>query len=82
MADSNHSEPVSPAAQEGVDNALNQHTQGAREYLEATTVPVLLQGLTALTRERPENPVDYLALYLLKRNPNKSVTVEVPVKQA
>lgn len=52
----------------------------ARQYLEETTVPLLLQALKALSRERPENPIDYLALYLLKRNPNKNITVEVPLK--
>lgn len=36
---------------------------------EATVVPVLMQGLQALCKERPENPVEYLAAYLLKHNP-------------
>ena len=52
----------------------------ARAYLEDNVVPVLLQGLKVLCRERPENPVDSLALYLLKRNPNKNITVEVPIE--
>jgi hypothetical protein len=73
------------AASEALDQALGSstalnRTAGSREYLEASVVPTLIQGLTALTRVRPENPVDYLAIYLLKRNPNKQVTVEVPVK--
>jgi protein dpy-30 len=36
---------------------------------EATVVPVLMQGLQALCKERPENPVEYLAAYLLAHNP-------------
>jgi protein dpy-30 len=32
-------------------------------------VPILLQGMQALVKERPGNPVEYLAAYLLKNNP-------------
>lgn len=34
-------------------------------------VPVLMQGLQALCKERPEDPVEYLAAYLLKHNPKQ-----------
>jgi len=40
-----------------------------RQYLDQTVVPILLQGLAALSKERPPDPIDYLAAYLLK---NKS----------
>jgi hypothetical protein len=53
----------------------------ARQYLEENVVHILLQGLKTLARERPENPVDYLAMYLLRKNPNKNVTVEVPLNK-
>ena len=45
-------------------------------YLDEAVVPVLLQGLAALTRERPENPVDFLGNFLLKNNPNRRGLVE------
>ncbi len=32
-------------------------------------VPVLMQGMQALCKERPDNPVEYLAYYLLSHNP-------------
>lgn len=35
-------------------------------------VPTLMQGLQALVRERPENPVEYLAYFLLSNNPQGS----------
>jgi protein dpy-30 len=38
---------------------------------ESTVVPILLQGMQALVKERPSNPVEYLAGYLLKNNPQK-----------
>jgi len=39
---------------------------------EATVVPVVMQGMQAVSKERPENPVEYLAYYLLSHNPNPS----------
>lgn len=70
--------PVAPPKAEGVESVLSGLP--TRDYLEATVVHVLVQGLKAVCRERPHNPVDYLALYLLKHNPSKCVTVEVPLK--
>ncbi|XP_072031484.1 protein dpy-30 homolog [Amphiura filiformis] len=37
-----------------------------RAYLDQTVVPILLQGMSALAKERPPNPIEYLAAYLLK----------------
>ena len=36
---------------------------------EATVVPTVMQGLQAVCKERPENPVQFLAYYLLSHNP-------------
>ena len=33
--------------------------------------PCVAQGLSALVKERPANPVEYLATYLLQNNPDK-----------
>ena len=44
---------------------------GVKQYLESTVVSLLCQGLAALVKERPDDPVEYLATYLLKNNPNK-----------
>ncbi|CAD6234642.1 GSCOCG00002031001-RA-CDS [Cotesia congregata] len=40
-----------------------------RQYLDQTVVPILLQALSSLAKERPEDPINYLANYLQK---NKS----------
>ncbi|XP_013421339.1 protein dpy-30 homolog [Lingula anatina] len=37
-----------------------------RAYLDQTVVPILLQGMSVLGKERPPNPIEYLAAYLLK----------------
>ncbi|KAL7745859.1 Protein dpy-30 [Sorochytrium milnesiophthora] len=37
-----------------------------RSYLDQSVVPILLEGMKALVRERPPNPCEYLGLFLLK----------------
>ena len=39
-----------------------------RSYLDQTVVPLLLEGLAVLAKERPENPVEFLANYLESNN--------------
>jgi len=39
----------------GVQNKMNLQTAPIRTYLDSTVVPVLLQGLSALVKERPPN---------------------------
>lgn len=50
---------------------LNTHALSVRQYLEKSVVPVLMEGLTSLVRERPEDPVEYLAAFLRKNNPKR-----------
>merc|ERR1719402_646874 len=40
-----------------------------RQYLDQSVVPILLQALTALSKERPADAIDFLISYLAK---NKS----------
>ena len=42
-----------------------------RAYLDQTVVPVLLQGLSELAKERPANPLEWLGQYLLRNSENK-----------
>lgn len=51
------------------------------EYLEESVATVLAYALEDLCRIRPANPVDYLAMYLLRRSQLKNV-VEVPYAEA
>eukprot|EP01137_Pigoraptor_chileana_P034946 Opistho-2@28241 len=37
-----------------------------RSYLDQTVVPVLMEALSHLARERPPNPLEYLAAFILK----------------
>lgn len=36
---------------------------------ESSVVATLMQGLQAVCKERPDNPVQFLAFYLLAHNP-------------
>ena len=68
---------------DGLPSELSAVASQAKQYLEDNVAFVLLQGLKSLARERPENPADYLALYLLQRNPNtRDYSVEIPLRNA
>ncbi|XP_059168093.1 nucleoside diphosphate kinase homolog 5-like [Physella acuta] len=45
--------------------------QAAKDYLSKAVNPTLLKGLTALAKEKPSDPVLWLADWLLENNPNK-----------
>ena len=63
-------------AAEDVQNKLNAQTLPIRSYLDQTVVPILLQGMSALVKERPPNPIEWLAAYLIKNNPQGPSSVE------
>ncbi|CAF2870964.1 unnamed protein product [Rotaria sp. Silwood2] len=53
------------------DDSTNTNKQKAdlstlptRAYLDQTVVPILLQGMSQLARDRPAKPIEHLALYL------------------
>ena len=43
-----------------------------RSYLDETCVPLVMQALAAVSRERPEDPVEFIAHYLLQHNNNSA----------
>ncbi|RUS14767.1 Dpy-30 motif-domain-containing protein [Endogone sp. FLAS-F59071] len=45
-----------------------------RSYLDETVVPVLLEGMKVLVKERPENPLEYLGQYLINRAKENAAT--------
>ena len=50
----------------------------ARVYVEQHLLPVLQPGLVALTRARPDNPVEWLADYLIRHKLPKHVRCSAP----
>lgn len=55
-------EKAATEAQEKIDS----QALPIRAYLDQTVVPILLQGLSDLVKSRPDDPVEYLAAYLMK----------------
>jgi hypothetical protein len=54
------------------------HSLPPKSYLEATVLPLLLHGLEAVAKDRPRDPVEYLAAFLLSNNPQRSLCVPLP----
>uniref|UniRef100_A0A5S6QYS0 Uncharacterized protein n=1 Tax=Trichuris muris TaxID=70415 RepID=A0A5S6QYS0_TRIMR len=64
-------EPSEPSAQvahgtESAPSHANVYVVPTRQYLDQTVVPILLQSLSVLARERPADPIQFLAETLLK----------------
>ncbi|CAH8474096.1 unnamed protein product [Heterobilharzia americana] len=47
----------------GAQESTNTDT---RAYLDRTVVPVLLKGLNMIAKERPPNPIEALATFLMQ----------------
>lgn len=42
-----------------------------RQYLDKTVVPLLLQAMAECAKERPAQPIEFVANYLLQNNPER-----------
>jgi len=56
-------------ATDEIQSKMHIQSLPIRAYLDSTVVPILLDGMSALVKERPPNPVEWLAAYLIKNNP-------------
>lgn len=52
-------------------NQQNVNSLPIRAYLDKTVVPLVLQGMAEVAKERPENPIKYLADFLMKHSNDK-----------
>ena len=50
------------------NNKENINNLPIRAYLDKTVVPLVLQGMAEVAKERPENPVKYLADFLMNHS--------------
>jgi protein dpy-30 len=53
---------------ENNNNKENINNLPIRAYLDKTVVPLVLQGMAEVAKERPENPVKYLADFLMNHS--------------
>ena len=47
-----------------------------KAYLEQTIIPTVMRALSEVTKARPDNPIEFVAYYILKHNPNREVKTE------
>lgn len=52
-----------------LENAMPVRSLPKQDYLQATVIPLLLEGISWVAKERPEDPVENLAMFLIKNNP-------------
>jgi hypothetical protein len=50
---------------------VNVNALPTKAYLEATITPTVMRALHEVCHARPENPLEFVAYYLLKHNPNR-----------
>ncbi len=48
---------------------LNPKALPTRTYLDSTVVPLLYEAMQKCVYERPANPAEFVAYYLLQKNP-------------
>lgn len=60
------------AAAMNLQSSVDLQALPIRAYLDHTVVPILMQGLSALVKERPVNPTVFLAQFLLDHDPQKT----------
>jgi hypothetical protein len=53
----------------GSVDAMPVRSLPKQEYLQATVIPLVLEGLAWIIKERLEDPVEGLAMFLIKNNP-------------
>lgn len=63
--------PKSDAKNETKSAAGNVNNLPIRAYLDKTVIPLVLQGMAEVAKERPENPIKYLADFLMKHSNDK-----------
>jgi len=64
-----HQQSDSTSGDQQKDDSISKQkpdlsTLPTRAYLDQTVVPILLQGMSQLARDRPAKPIEHLALYL------------------
>ena len=47
-----------------------------KSYLEQTIAPTVLKALSEVSKARPDNPIEFVAYYILKHNPNRELKTE------
>ncbi|KAJ9461264.1 Dosage compensation protein dpy-30 [Diplonema papillatum] len=62
-----HESKASERAAMAVHSKINVHALPVRGFLDQNVAPALLEGLAIIAKERPEDPVDFLGKFLVRR---------------
>ncbi len=57
-----------PQTQEKGSKSNLKDIASTRQYLEATVVNVVMQGMAELSKERPEKPLEFLGNFLISKS--------------
>lgn len=60
----NVDEPQMKTENKAENKKQNLNNIPIRQYLDQTVVPLVLQGMAEVAKERPDNPIGYLAKFL------------------
>ena len=47
-----------------------------KAYLEQAITPTVMRALSEVCKARPDNPIEFVAYYILKHNPNRELKTE------
>ena len=56
-----------------VDINKSKESSSLRNYLNEVLSPLLIRALAEVAQERPEDPIEFVANYLLKNNPERKL---------
>lgn len=60
---------------------MEAENDAAVKKIQERVFPTLLKGLTVICKEKPEDPVRYLAHWLIDNNPYRPRNLEEPPKK-
>ncbi|KAJ3325202.1 Protein dpy-30 [Boothiomyces sp. JEL0866] len=63
-------EDIIAAAPSQATEKVNLNSLPLRAYIDQTVLPVLVEGLKLISKERPPNPIEYLGVFFLKNSEN------------
>ena len=75
IAELNYAEEIAESCYDERSSHLPQ-----TEYLSSTVLPLVMEGLSWIIKERPKDPVEHLAMFLLK-NQNYELPESIPVNK-
>ena len=57
---------------------INPNALPTKAYLESAITPTVMKALAEVCEARPDNPLEFVAYYILKHNPNRKKEEETP----